>query len=157
MQMQPIWPKRWKVLNPSRYLCVYKELLQTTPEQFRFCFARDRSSAQTQRSFHPKANLTCQKKTRSQSFLCISTSGNYCNNPLRLGTTSQAGGPGQGTPSNHQVWWFECEWGGRGWRGERLVWFTLKLRRRNEKLLFTFYVQCSPCFHPHPGKTQVIE
>lgn len=36
-----------------------------------------------------------------------------------------------------------------------LVWFTLKLRQRNEKLLFTFYVDCSLYFHPHPDKGKV--
>lgn len=67
------------------------------------------------------------------------------------GTMCPMGGLRQGTPRNHQVRWFKCE------QGERLLWFTLKLRQRNEKLLFTVYVDCSLYFHPHPGKTRLEE
>lgn len=38
---------------------------------------------------------------------------------------------------------------GVGW-----LWFTLKLRRRNEKLLFTFQTDCSLYFHPHPNTSK---
>lgn len=66
------------------------------------------------------------------------------------GTMCQMGGLRQGTPRNHQVWWF---WARAG--RASLVWFTLKLRQRNEKLLFTF--DCSLCFYPHPGRRKVTE
>lgn len=41
-----------------------------------------------------------------------------------------------------------------GWGGGYGLWFTLKLRRRNEKLLFTFQTDCSLYFHPRPNKSK---
>lgn len=42
---------------------------------------------------------------------------------------SQTGGPGQGTPRNHQVWWFEFQWGGGGGGAIGLVYIEIKAEK----------------------------
>lgn len=64
------------------------------------------------------------------------------------------GWPGaRNTKKSHSVGCLERQQGGCvlgvGW-----LWFTLKLRQRNEKLLFTFQTDCSLCFHPHPNTSK---
>lgn len=71
----------------------------------------------------------------------------------QCGTMCQMGGPEQEHQETIKFGGLSTSKGVRGGGLERL-WFTLKLRRRNEKLLFTFQTDLSLYFHPHPNKSK---
>ena len=64
----------------------------------------------------------------------------------------RGGGPGPGTPRNHQIWRSERE------KGLWLVWFTLKLGQRKEKLMFTLEIdECSVFPSTPQGQNPQVE
>lgn len=105
-----------------------------------------------QRFLLPKKKNQVDRKGAERSFASLCLCGTSRNKPATQvrGQCAKWVARSKNTkkPSSSVVWARAGGWGGHG------LWFTLKLRRRNEKLLFTFQTDCSLYFHPRPNKSK---